>query len=261
MSTSGPTVTRALYSGVLIASAVTFPATADLSLLLEGHAFGSRQQVGYNTANLWDQTSSEDLFYMTNATQHVWSDTNGVIPGDIYTYCIELYQGVDVGETYSFSLTQISEAPSGQPGPGPMGIERAKILQDLYARNLDPVHGGVPDTTDGDVVASAMQMLIWEITHERFTATTAAEMVNQMTLELGAFQWNGQGNQSPEVQNQIALAAADMISSLGVGGFLSADIAGLTDQHAQDQVFQIPVPASICLLGGLLARGARRRRA
>ena len=262
MRTPGPTATKALYAGVLIASAMmTLPAVADLSLRLEGYAFGTRQQVAYNTANLWDETSTGDTFFQLNTKQHIWSDVDGVISGNIQTYCLQLYQGVDVGETYDYTFTPIADSPTSPPSPGPMGIERAKIIKDLYARNIDPVHGGILNTTSGDVTASALQMVIWEISHERFTATTASGMVEQMTLELGAFQWNGQGNQSPELQAQIALAATDMISSLGVGGFLSADLTGLTNPQAQDQVFQVPAPAGACLLAGLLARSARRRRA
>ena len=250
-----------LYAGALIASTMTLPAAANLSLQLEGYAFGSRQQVAYNTANLWDETSSGDTFSQLGTRQYVWSDLDDVISGEIQTYCLQLYQSVTIGETYSFELTPIADSPSSPPSPGPMGVERARVLRDLYARNTDPLHGGIIDTTDGDITASAMQMVIWEITHERFTATTAAGMVNQMTLEVGAFQWNGQGNQSPESQEQIGLAAAEMISALGVGGFLTADIAGLTNPEAQDQVFQIPAPAGACILTGLLAGAARRRRA
>ena len=258
--TSWRTSTKPCYAGFLIASAITLPAAADLSLQLEGYAYGSRQQVAYNTSNLWDQTSSGDTFYQLGTYQYIWSDLDEVISGDIQTYCLQLYQSVTIGETYSYEVTPISNSPSSPPSPGPMGIERAKVLQDLYARNIDPIHGGIVDTTDGNITATAMQMLIWEITHERFTATTAAEMVNQMTLELGAFQWNGQGNQSPEIENQIGLVATEMISALGVGGFLTADIAGLTNPEAQDQVFQIPAPAGACILTGLLAGAARRRR-
>ena len=60
MKKSGPNAVKALSAGILIASAITLPAAADLSLRLEGYAFGTRQQVAYNTANLWDETSSGD---------------------------------------------------------------------------------------------------------------------------------------------------------------------------------------------------------
>ena len=260
-STSKRSAWNPLGTAVLIASAMTFPAAADLNLQLEGYAFGSMQQVAYNTSKLWDASSSGDTFYQLDARQHVWSDLDGGISGDIQTYCLQVYQSVTIGDTYSYQLTPISDSPSSPPSPGPMGIERARVLQDLYARNIDPVHGGIIDMTDGDVTASALQMVIWEITNERFTATTAAGMVTQMTLELGAFQWNGQGDQSSERQEQIGMVASEMIAALGAGGFLTADIAGLTNPNAQDQVFQIPAPAGVCLLSGLLAGAARRRRA
>ena len=239
---------------------MSFQASADLTLELQGTAFGSRQQVAYNTSNLWDETSSSDTFYQLKTVQYIWRDLDGSIPGDIQTYCLQLYQGVDIGSTYDYAITPIEDSPTSPPSPGPMGDQRARIIQDLYARNIDPVHGGIVNTTEGDVVASALQMVIWEITHERFTATTAAGMVNQMALDMGAFQWNGQGNQSPEIEDEIALAATEMISTLGMGGFQTAALVGLTNPEAQDQVMQIPAPAAAFLLTGLLAGGARRRR-
>ena len=252
--------TLTLGASACAAATISFQASADVTLELLGTAFGTRQQVAYNTANLWDQTSSSDTFYQVKTAQYVWQDLDGSIPGNIQTYCLQLYQGVDIGSTYDFALTPIQDSPTSPPSPGPMGQQRAEIIQDLYARNIDPVHGGIIDTTDGDVVASALQMVIWEITHERFTATTAAGMVTQMALDMGAFQWNGQGNQSPEIENEIADAATEMISTLGMGGFQSADLVGLTNPEAQDQVMQIPAPAAAWLLTGLLAGGARRRR-
>ena len=256
----GPAATLALGAGAWAAAAMSFQASADLTLELQGTAFGSRQQVAYNTSNLWDETSSSDTFYQLKTVQYIWRDLDGSIPGDIQTYCLQLYQGVDIGSTYDYAITPIEDSPTSPPSPGPMGDQRARIIQDLYARNIDPVHGGIVNTTEGDVVASALQMVIWEITHERFTATTAAGMVNQMALDMGAFQWNGQGNQSPEIEDEIALAATEMISTLGMGGFQTAALVGLTNPEAQDQVMQIPAPAAAFLLTGLLAGGARRRR-
>ena len=256
----GPAATLALGAGACAAAAMSFQASADLTLELQGTAFGSRQQVAYNTSNLWDETSSSDTFYQLKTVQYIWRDLDGSIPGDIQTYCLQLYQGVDIGSTYDYAITPIEDSPTSPPSPGPMGDQRARIIQDLYARNIDPVHGGIVNTTEGDVVASALQMVIWEITHERFTATTAAGMVNQMALDMGAFQWNGQGNQSPEIEDEIALAATEMISTLGMGGFQTAALVGLTNPEAQDQVMQIPAPAAAFLLTGLLAGGARRRR-
>lgn len=256
----GPIAVMTLGAGACAAAAMTFQASADLTLELQGTAFGTRQQVAYNTSNLWNETSSSDTFYQLKTVQYIWQDLDGSIPGNIQTYCLQLYQGVDIGSTYDFALTPIVDSPTSPPVPGPMGEQRAEIIQDLYARNIDPVHGGIMDTTDGDIVASALQMVIWEITHERFTATTAAGMVTQMTLDMGAFQWNGQGNQSPEIETEIALAATEMISALGMGGFQSADLVGLTNPEAQDQVMQIPAPAAACLLTGLLTGAVRRRR-
>ena len=256
----GSAATLALGAGACAAAAMSFQASADLTLELQGTAFGSRQQVAYNNSNLWDETSSSDTFYQVKTVQYIWRDLDGSIPGDIQTYCLQLYQGVDIGSTYDYAITPIEDSPTSPPIPGPMGDQRARIIQDLYARNIDPVHGGIVNTTEGDVVASALQMVIWEITHERFTATTAAGMVNQMALDMGAFQWNGQGNQSPEIEDEIALAATEMISTLGMGGFQTAALVGLTNPEAQDQVMQIPAPAAAFLLTGLLAGGARRRR-
>ena len=245
---------------MLFIAAQSGVANAELILELEGTAFGTRQQVAYNGMNLWDETSAGDTFYQLKTTQYIWQDQGGSITTPIQTYCLQLFQGVDIGETYTYQITPIEDSPSSPPNPGPMGAERARILKDLYARNTDPTHGGITDTTDGDIIASAFQMLIWEITHERFTATTAAGMVTQMSLDMGAFQWNGQGNQTPEIETAIGVAANDMIAALGMGGFQSAELLGLTNPEAQDQVMRVPAPAGACILTGLLAGGRRRRR-
>lgn len=238
-------------TGLLIASAICLPANAELDLLLEGYGFGSGQKLGYNTANLWDSSDDNVNYYQINATQHQWVDA-ATQQGGLSTYCIQVYLGVDLGESYQFEVTPISGSPVAPPAPGPMGAVRAEVLEDLYAR-----YSGLDDN---DVVATAFQMMVWEITHENFTATDAAGLVDQISLDLGAFRWNGQGTLGEGGQAEVDEIFGTMRSVLGTGGFLDADLVGLTNPTAQDQVLQVPAPAGALLLSGLLAGGRRRRR-
>jgi hypothetical protein len=77
-------------------------------------------------------------------------------------------------------------------------------------------------------------------------------MIAQIDLELGALQWN---SDSTNITNY----ANAMIDSLGEGGFRDADLIGLTNPDAQDQVSMVPAPGCLFLLS-LSAIGTRRTR-
>ena len=101
--------------------------------------------------------------------------------------------------------------------------------------------------------ATAFQILIWEITHEQFSAQDADGMIAQIDLELGALQWN---SDSANITNY----ANAMIDSLGE--FRDADLIGLTNPEAQDQVSMIPAPGCLFLLSlsAIETRRTRRKR-
>jgi len=125
-------------------------------------------------------------------------------------------------------------------------------VRDLFARWINASNGnvnGVP--ADRDAKSAAFQIVLWELTHENFTANSPQGVLAQMSLTTGAF------------RASITGATADwygsIVQSLGVGGFQSTAIEGLTSSLAQDQLRLVPAPAAFALigLGGLLNR--RRR--
>lgn len=238
----------------LMALAVTSAANADtLNLELDSYAYGSSQMISLNGSYDWDETTGSEIFYNNKAYQHHWTDTSS--GSMMITYCLQLYQGVDLGGTYDFTCTDIADSPSSPPFPGPMGEQRAILLQDLYARWADPLTAGLPMIqSEMDDAATAFQILIWEITHERFSANDATGMIGQIDLQLGALQWNSNSSAISDFANA-------MIDSLGDGGFREADLLGLTNPDAQDQLSMIPAPGALFLVSlSALGTPARRRR-
>ena len=110
------------------------------------------------------------------------------------------------------------------------------------------------DEMEMNDAATAFQILIWEITHERFSAEDATGMIAQIDLGIGALQWNSDST-------AISAFATAMIDSLGDGGFQDADLLGLTNPDAQDQISMIPAPGALFLVSlSALGTPARRRR-
>ena len=246
---------KILIAWPLIALAATSIACADtVSLDLDSYAYGSSQMISVNGSYDWNETTGSENFYNLKAYQHHWSDMDS--GSTMITYCLQLYQGVDLGGSYAFNLTELEESPTGPPFPGPMGEQRARLLRDLYARWADPSTAGLPmDESEMNDAATAFQILIWEITHERFSAEDATGMIDQIDFELGALQWDS---------NSAAITgyANAMIDSLGQGGFRDAQLIGLTNSDAQDQLSMIPAPGSALLLSlsAFATQRPRRRR-
>lgn len=222
---------------------------ATLTATLTGYAAGGYEQCGFDSGLSWNSTSSMTL-WSVRAQQHVLTEANG---NQNLTWCAEVYQGVDLGGTYTFNINAAEDTPSGVVAPGPMGMAKAGAVRDLFARWINPSTGFVSGgMADRDAKTSAFQVVLWELTHENFTATTAAGVVSQMSLSSGAF------------RASLSAAAAgwysSIVQSLGQGGFQSASIEGLTNDLAQDQIrMTVPAPAAIGLLG-LAGLVSRRRR-
>ena len=236
----------------VLALAATTAASGDtVTLDLDSYAYGSSQMISVNGSYDWDETTGTETFYNNKAFQHHWVDMGS--GSTMITYCLQLYQGVDLGGSYDFTLTELAASPTGPPFPGPMGEQRARLLRDLYARWADPATAGLPMAeSEMNDAATAFQILIWEITHERFSAEDADGMIAQIDLEVGALQWN---SDSANITNY----ANAMIDSLGEGGFRDAELIGLTNPDAQDQLSMIPAPGCLFLLS-LQAIGSRRTR-
>jgi len=253
-------VSNKLYRGTALAvgcvafasSGGLFDQSADGALLtvtMTGYAAGRYEQCGYNSALSWSSGATVMLSSL-RAQQHVLTEANG---NQNLTWCAEIYQGVDLGQTYTFNITAAENTPSGAVAPGPMGAAKAGAVRDLFARWINPTTGYVNGgTADRDAKSAAFQVVLWELTHENFSATTSAGILSQISLSSGAFRASLTGA-TASWYNQI-------VASLGAGGFQGTSIVGLTNDTAQDQIMLTPVPApgAIALLG--LAGFAKRRR-
>jgi hypothetical protein len=223
-------------------------AEAALTASLSGYAAGRYEQCGFNSGYSWNSTGSMTL-WSVRAQQHIFTESSG---NQTLTWCTEVYQGVNLGNTYTFNVTAAENAPSSPVAPGPMGAAKGGVVRDLFARWINATTGYVNgSTSDRDAKSAAFQVVLWEITHENFTATTSQGILGQLSLSTGAFRANLTGA-SASWYSQI-------VASLGVGGFQNSDIYGLTNDLAQDQLaIAVPGPGAIALLG--LAGLANRRR-
>jgi len=227
-----------------------FVATADAALVatLTGYGAGRYQECGFNSSLAWNSNASVATASI-RAFQHELTSASGE---QILTWCTEVYQGLDLGTAYTFNEVAAENAPGGAVAPGPMGAIKAAAVRDLFARWINPVNGNVNGSmADRDAKSAAFQVVLWEITHENFTASSAAGIVSQMSLTAGAFRANLSG--------ASAGWYAEMVASLGYGGFQTTAIGGLTNDFAQDQLRLVPAPGAIALLG-LAGFASRRRR-
>ena len=230
-------------------------ANADLyDVTLEEYGAGKRQRVAANGQLAWDENSGTETFYNVRANEHVWleagSDTR------IYTHCVEIYQSVVLGDSYLFESTGIENVPQRNSWPGEMGAIRAELVSDLYANYANPltgqvVAGGIPSATIDDYGA-AFQLMLWEITHENFSADSAAGMAEQISFDMGAIQ--------SQADASVNLVLQDMIDILNDGVIDIVALEGWTNETAQDQSRMV-IPGAGTLFGlGMLTPLTRRRR-
>jgi hypothetical protein len=225
-------------------------ATADAGFVATFQSYGAGQNVscGYRSSDAWNSTASMNL-YSIRAFQHQFVGPTGA---ERLTWCVELYQSITLGSIYNFTEVPVESVPTSPPGA--MGVTRATIVRDLFARWIDPATQlVVGDPTDRAAKSAAFQLALWEVTQENFSATDAAGMVSQMSLGQGAFR------SSP---TSTTTGWYDAIrASLGVGGFQSVSVGGLAHDTAQDQVYgpRVPAPGAVALLA-VAGLGIRRRR-
>ena len=234
-----------------VALLLTCATHADLVVQLDGYGYGGYQNVAVNAQYEWDAHTGTEQYYNLRTFEHYWSSESS---DEVYlTHCIQIYRGVDLGGIYDFDVVDIQDAPNSPPWPGEMGDVRATLLRDLYSRWVDPSRGGIYGGTGADARASAFQLVAWEITHENFTAKTAADMLTQISFDFGAIQWQSDGGM---VKDYVF----DMVSTLGEGGWLYSDLDGWTSNDSQDQSRYVPAPAVLSMFGMGFSGLIRRRR-
>lgn len=175
------------------------------------------------------------------------------------TYCTQINEHINWNQTVTYQQVALEQVPDSPPAPGPMGQFKAIVLRDLYARFYHQVKASGSDTQN-----AAFQCLVWEITHENTNAQSAAGVLGQLNLGLGAFQLKSDGNANAGVFS----AADSMLAALGGSDndefrfFSNGDnMRGLRHDTAQDQILVVPLPApALAAAAGLIGLGIYRRR-
>ncbi|MDZ4754657.1 MAG: hypothetical protein SGJ11_09185 [Phycisphaerae bacterium] len=244
--------TLQMIMGVGVAAVIASTASASINVDYLGLGYGKSQSVSYNSTVQWNQAGSGP-FYSLSAFDHHWvdTDTNQQFIG----WCIQLYQGITIGNAYTFDVVALENAPQAPLAPGPMGVLQAGLMRDLFARWADTAPGTiVPEANlaNTNSKAAAFALAIWEISHENFTAVDLGTLKSQMSLTLGGLRVNA-------TADVLAYYNA-MHASLGVGGWLYADVDGLVNSSAQDQARLVPAPGALALIGLAGLFGARRRK-
>ena len=168
--------------------------------------------------------------------------------GGLQSFCIQLEENIGGGTTVNFDVVDPSMLPDQPPLPGPMGLARSAVMQDLFSRYYDSAMSGTADD------AAAFQVVIWEISHEMdATDTDAASVILGLDLGAGAATFNSSAS--------VNAIANDMLANLGSGGFNPySRLLGLTNGDYQDQLIVVPSAGAIAGLGCVAAIRRRRHR-
>ncbi|MCP4836372.1 MAG: hypothetical protein GY895_16585, partial [Phycisphaera sp.] len=134
------------------------------------------------------------------------------------------------------------------------GEARATLIRDLYARHYEDVIM----STDGSQKnkSAAFATLLWEITHQDSTESTASGILGDLDFATG--------NARFDSSSSVMAIANGWLSTLGdgEGDFLNfAGLRGLSDPATQDFITVVPGPAGVMALVGMAGvRRPRRRR-
>lgn len=196
----------------------------------------------------FNDTSSGTVYQRTlQAGQLNWN-------GGIDSFCVQLLESITVGATRTFDAVEVEEVPDAPPGPGPMGSLRATLIKDLYARHYADL-SDTSSSTEARNRAAAFAMVIWEITHQDSSATTAAGVLADLDLTAG----NARFNSSSSV-NSLASGWLNGLGG-GTGDFQNfTKLIGLTDPTTQDFLIVVPGPSGLMAFAGLAVARTRRRR-
>jgi hypothetical protein len=246
--------------GASLALGLTAAASAtSVNLTFDGFGAGVQMRLNY-AANQNYASANRSTGSNIQAREHRFTNTG--TGRTMRNYCVQVFESVSPGNTYSYDEVSINDVPDFPPGPGPMGALRGSIMRNLYARFYSQVEDGLDN-----VKCAAFSLLVWEISHENLNGAgaTATDVLiaGAINVSLGAFQASGSATLTGDklaafnqAQSWIATMVADSANLRGFG------IYGLTNPTAQDHIgVLVPVPAPALLAGlGLVGVVAGRRR-
>ena len=247
----------AVMSGFLCATA----GADQFCMTLDSFDTYERYAVAINGNLAWNSDASVTYSSPIKAGERKWTSSNGK---EVITYCIQLYEGIEIGQTACFEIVKdLTMVPEWPPYPGPMNNAQVGLVEDLYARYIDNQTGQLRDGTaltndyEYSTAASAFQLVLWEITHETIQEGSLDNGRSELTLSLGAFR-------ADTVTHIAGGYAADLImSSLGSDGWMTTggNLIGLSSETYQDQLMVVPLPVPALLAGiGLIGATVLRRR-
>lgn len=227
------------------------------NLTYDGHGANLLANVSYQSSNSWDAAPASSF-----NSVHVGAHKFHIGDLNYQTYCVQLFEGLNVGETTCFDEVDPAQVPEAPGAPGPMGAVKATLVHDLYWRFYDFAQDDSVDSDTANVRNAAFQLALYEVTHESIDASDASGALAQLGLGQGAFQAAGRTN-TPGSGTAVDMAI-EMLAALGEDGFhyFGNGLRGLTNPDRQDQLIVVPVPAAIGLAAaGLAGLGVIRRRA
>lgn len=181
---------------------------------------------------------SGDNWHDTTAGAFNWTRTGGTYnTGDTFrTFCIELQENISNNNNYCYEIVGLEDGPDSRSG---MGERRANLLRELFGRFYTPAFG----EPLSERKATAMQIAIWEIVHERGS--------NPLDLSDGRARFQTGNGEAYKL-------AEDYLKALTGHGPRNYTLVAMTGAGIQDQI--IPAPGTLMLAGmGALALKRRRR--
>lgn len=253
---SNKTITIALGVGLISGYATA----EEIDMHLDQFGGNERISIGID-GRITDASSISSVDYISGVTagERLWTNQYGA---EVVTYCIQVYEGVNVGEDCTFTVqTDLTMVPESPPYPGAMNSTQAGLVEDLYARFIDGRTGLLADGTeltdgfDNDTASAAFQLVVWEIVNEAISDGSLDDARNELSMELGAFRANLAD------EDGVDDAVDSILSALGQDGWMDTggSMRGLSNPTRQDQLMIVPLPmpgilAGIGLVGGIIMR-------
>ena len=212
----------ATFTGVGLSRAFQFDLT--------GHGTTSTKAGAYD----WQRTGGD------------WTGVPGI--GDSFsTFCVDLPQSIRTGNSYTYEVVDLADAPVPAQAPlaGPMGQAKAAAITELWVE-----HHSLLTTSDD---FAAFGVAVWEIVYDD-------------VLDLSAGDFQALTTAGFVTTAQTWLNALDGVTD----GVVDGQLMALSSQTSQDQAFLavvssplVPIPTPSALWGGAALLGvlAYRRQA
>jgi hypothetical protein len=184
----------------------------------------------------------------------------GDVPaGILQSYCIDIFQGIDYGETVNdYSINSLEHSPVYTPG-GFMTADRAGYLRELVT-DVTAVYGS-PFSFSSSILAAGFQLAVWEIVFE-----------DDLTLPLTGSVSLSNGDFKVTSGSSAAVSQANSFLTLLNNSPSNSSVLALTSPTVQDMAVLLPTtvpwssplpePASLLSWSvlGLIGLGWRRLR-